>query len=161
MRNRGYIVGLCCAVLSGCSHGGGEGSFAFPQLSAMALPEIQVWGVPLYGEAPQERLVALQPQQLTADQTAVVRLAVQAAFPNTARLTFFPLRSGRRSSDTLSVCGMATVHWATGGSDTRLFRGDLERAQGGGPFLFELKQISGANADALTVLADCREQNLA
>lgn len=116
-------------------------------------------GVPLYGEKPSAPLMPTTAYQLSADESDVVRLAVTQSFPDAAKVSFYPLRSGLAEDGTVHVCGMVSAREGDGNANDRLFRGALVRQRDAA--VFSVKQISGANASTVEVFGDCQKQNLA
>lgn len=118
-------------------------------------------GVPLYGEKLSVPLAPTKPFQPAPSESEVVRLAVTRSFPDAAKVSFYPLRSGLAEDGTVSVCGMVSARDSEGKANDKLFRGDLVRQPQRGAATFVVKQISGANAATIEVFGDCQKQSLA
>lgn len=148
-------------MLAGCSLGSPMSNFAFPSLPRATIPDIQLMGVPLYGEKPGVKLTPTTPYELSPTEADVVRLAVTRSFPDASGISFYPLRSGLTTQGTVAVCGMVSARSGDGAADDRLFRGELSRQTGPTGPTFAVKQIGGANAATLDVYGDCQKQGLA
>jgi len=155
-----YVI-ASCGVLAECSFGPTTSDLALRDLRRVAIPDIHLMGVPLYGEKPGVPLTPTTAYHLSSTEGYVVRRVVTRSFPDADGISFYPLRSGLADDGTVAVCGMVSTRSGEGAADDRLFRGDLVRQPEPGNQIFSVRQISGANASTIEVFGDCQKQGLA
>ncbi|MCB8837587.1 hypothetical protein [Aurantimonas sp. VKM B-3413] len=121
------------------------------------MPDIDLTSLWPGGE--EEVLAPTSPHVLTAAETAAVRQAVRAAFPEEWQVTFLGSHAGRTEQGAVAVCGIVTAA-QDGASSSYPFRVVSVSPNAGPNPEFRLRQLGRDRNERLGVYVDCNTLGL-
>ena len=149
MRNRSLIVVTLASGLCACS--------------SMRVPTIDLYGTALprwtmLGAGLEKTSAPTTPYALSPVELSTIKLEFSNAFKDGRTLQFGPVSASRRSSGSLVVCGLVSIHKPDGRhSGMTLFDGVGRFETPGGRLAFTPKRLAGGNASAVDVYSACRD----